>query len=121
MSLPEEADLIFGRYQIRIVEPGQLYGKHRPVPNSTDEPLVEFYHLPERSRQMPWSMGILISRHRLSSLMEVTGSGPLRLLGGQSDHCLSADDLHAVVDTVLKRTQLKMVRSQMGFFRRSYA
>lgn len=121
MSSSEQTDLTLGRYKIRVIEPGQVYGKHRPVLNGTDEPLVEFYQLPERSRDTPWLTGVFISRYRLSSLMEAAGSGPLMLLGSQSDHRLSGEEIHEIVAAVIKTTKVKMVRSHIGFFRRSYA
>jgi hypothetical protein len=82
-------------FNIRVIKPGERYGRNDALTNDSDDSLVEFYD----ARYPHTPHGQFVSRYYLTTFMEINGQG-LRLDGGVPDWSLSIAQVAAVQRTL---------------------
>jgi hypothetical protein len=81
-------------FNIRVILPGQCYGRNDCLTNDASEPMVEFYD----ARYPHTPHGQFVSRYYLSTFMEVPGG--LCLDGGVPSWTLERAQVAAVQETL---------------------
>ena len=83
-----------GKYNVRIVNTGDKYGRKDCLTND-NEPLVEFYD--SRYDQADWmGRGQFVSRYYVDTIMRGDYPGGLSLDGGIPEWTVSADEMRQV-------------------------
>lgn len=64
----EETSKVFGRFNVRIVFPGEKYGRTDSLVNDGADPLVEFYDTKHKD-DTDWKRGQFVSRYYAAALV----------------------------------------------------
>ena len=63
----EETSKVFGRFNVRIVFPGERYGRTDSLVNDGADPLVEFYDMKHKDGT-DWKRGQFVSRYYATAI-----------------------------------------------------
>lgn len=73
-----------GKYNIRIVKIGEMYGRKDCLQNKYDQPIIEFYDSTVKSQDWP-DRGIFVSSYLKNTLLESTYPNGLCLEGSNPE------------------------------------
>ena len=91
----EETSKVFGRFNVRIVFPGERYGRTDSLVNDGADPLVEFYDTAHKD-DTDWKRGQFVSRYYAAALVDHRHS--LQLYDWIEDWRVPAQDMIKISD-----------------------